>query len=117
MNLTLGILPFDSKVKTHQYPPTVNGNREDQTRVGRNTSSGICTLSNAINLWAVELEELSQRVGSQSGRADEARRARWMLVLDAGRPWALTRDKLDCTGTYMGRAGQAVCTGTPRGAV
>jgi hypothetical protein len=41
-------------------------------------------VTSAISLSKVEGEELTQRVSSQSGRADEARRARLILLLDAG---------------------------------
>src|SRR5665213_1730363 len=60
-------------------------------------------MSNTISLSKVEREELTQRVSSQSGRADEARRARLILLLDAGQTWALIRDKLDCTDSFIDR--------------
>ncbi len=44
----------------------------------------------------MEREELNQRAASRSGRADDARRARLILLLDAGHTWAAIRDKLDC---------------------
>jgi len=63
-------------------------------------------MSAAISLSKVEREELSQRVSSQSGRADEARRARLILLLDAGQTWAAIRDKLDCTDSFIDRWGK-----------
>jgi transposase len=60
----------------------------------------------AISLSKVEREELIQRVSSQSGRADEARRARLILLLDAGQTWAAIRDKLDCTDSFIDRWGK-----------
>src|SRR6202789_3057520 len=60
-------------------------------------------MSNTISLSKVEREELTQRVSSQSGRADEARRARLILLLDAGQTWASIRHKLDCTDSFIDR--------------
>jgi transposase len=51
----------------------------------------------------VEHEELTQRTSRQSGRADEARRARLILLLDAGHTWASIREKLDCTDSFIAR--------------
>ena len=45
-------------------------------------------MSKTIKLLPVERKELSQRTSRQSGRADEARRARLILLLDAGHTWA-----------------------------
>jgi transposase len=60
-------------------------------------------MSNTIDLSTVEHEELSQRANRQSGRADEARRARLILLLDAGQTWASIRGKLDCTDSFIDR--------------
>jgi len=60
-------------------------------------------MSNTITLSKVEQIELTQRAGSQSGRADEARRARLILLLDAGHTWAVIREKLDCTDSFIDR--------------
>jgi transposase len=60
----------------------------------------------AVGLSKVEREELTRRVSSQSGRADEARRARLILLLDGGQTWAAIRDKLDCTDSFINRWGQ-----------
>jgi transposase len=60
-------------------------------------------MSDRISLSNVEREELAQRVSSQSGRVDEARRARLILLLDGGRTWAVIRDKLDCTDSFIDR--------------
>lgn len=54
----------------------------------------------------MEREELAQRVSSQSGRADEARRARLILLLDGGQTWAVIRGKLDCTDSFIARWGK-----------
>jgi transposase len=56
-----------------------------------------------IELSRVERVELSQRAGSQAGRADDARRARLILLLEAGETWAQIRDKLACNDTFIDR--------------
>jgi hypothetical protein len=58
-------------------------------------------MSSKVSLSRVEREELTQRVTSQSARADESRRARLILLLDAGQTWAVIRDKLDCTDSFI----------------
>src|SRR5438105_4119312 len=60
-------------------------------------------MSSTINLSTMEHAELTQRASRQSGRADEARRARLILLLDAGHTWASIRDKLDCTDSVIDR--------------
>ena len=60
-------------------------------------------MSNTIILSKMEAAELTQRATSQSGRADEARRARLILLLDSGHTWAAIRDKLDCTDSFIDR--------------
>ena len=87
-------------------------------------------MSYRITLSKAEREDLTQRISSQSGRADDARRARLILLLDAGQTWAVIREKLDCpdsfidrwtkrfvqerlAGLFSRRAGQAPTTLTP----
>ena len=60
-------------------------------------------MSNTIVLSRMEAAELTQRATSQSGRADEARRARLILLLDSGHTWATIREKLDCTDSFIDR--------------
>src|SRR5665213_3087993 len=60
-------------------------------------------MSNTIVLSKMEAAELTQRATSQSGRADEARRARLILLLGSGHTWAVIRDKLDCTDSFIDR--------------
>ena len=60
-------------------------------------------MSDTISLSKAEVSELSQRVASQAGRADEARRARLILLLDAGHTWASIREKLDCNDSFIDR--------------
>ena len=60
-------------------------------------------MNSTIVLSKMERAELTQRATRQSGRADEARRARLILLLDAGHTWAAIRDKLDCTDSFIDR--------------
>jgi hypothetical protein len=45
-------------------------------------------MENTIVLTDAERLELNQRAASRSGRADDARRARLILLLGAGHTWA-----------------------------
>src|SRR5580692_3214074 len=63
----------------------------------------IGSMENPIVLTDAERMELNQRATSRSGRADDARRARLMLLLDAGHTWAAIRDKLDCNDAFIDR--------------
>ena len=56
-----------------------------------------------IALSEMEKAQLTQRSTSQAGRADDARRARLILLLDGGHTWASIRDKLDCTDSFIDR--------------
>jgi transposase len=60
-------------------------------------------LMGAIELSQAERVELSQRAGSQAGRADDARRARLILLLEAGETWAHIRDRLACNDSFIDR--------------
>jgi transposase len=60
-------------------------------------------MENPIKLTEAERMELNQRVSSRSGRADDARRGRLILLLEAGHTWADIRDKLDCNDTFIDR--------------
>ncbi len=60
-------------------------------------------MSNTLKLSTVEHKALIQRTNRQSGRAAEARRARLLLLLDAGHTWAAIREKLDCTDSFIDR--------------
>jgi transposase len=56
-----------------------------------------------ITLSDMERMELSRRAMSRAGRADDARRARLILLLDAGETWAAIREKLDCNDAFIDR--------------
>ena len=63
----------------------------------------IVFMENTIVLTDAERMELNERASSRSGRADDARRARLMLLLEAGHTWAAVRDKLDCNDAFIDR--------------
>jgi len=56
-----------------------------------------------MTLTAMERKELERRVSSRKGRADEARRARCLLLLTAGTSWARVRAQVGCTDSYIAR--------------
>src|ERR1700756_395978 len=56
-----------------------------------------------IALTDVERVELNRRAMSRAGRADDARRARLILLLDAAETWAAIREKLDCNDAFIDR--------------
>src|ERR1700719_5338207 len=63
----------------------------------------IVFMSGTISLSKAERMELSQRATSQAGRADDARRARLILLLEAGETWAQIREKLSCNDAFIDR--------------
>jgi len=56
-----------------------------------------------MTLSKVERMELERRVASRRGRADEARRARCILLVSEGATWAEIRLQLDCPDSYIAR--------------
>jgi transposase len=56
-----------------------------------------------ITLTVAERMELRRRANSRAGRADHARRARLILLLDAGETWSAICEKLDCTDAFIDR--------------
>ena len=56
-----------------------------------------------ITLSDAEHMELSQRANSRAGRADDARRARLILLLASGHTWEEIREKLDCNDAFIAR--------------
>src|SRR5262249_9246817 len=60
-------------------------------------------MKSRIALTEAEQMELNQRAASRSGRADDGRRARLILLLEAGHSWAQIRDKLDCNDAFISR--------------
>jgi transposase len=60
-------------------------------------------MSSTMSLSKAERNELHQRATSQAGRADDARRARLILLLDEGHTWAAIREKLACNDAFIAR--------------
>jgi len=56
-----------------------------------------------ITLSDPERMELNRRASSRAGRADDARRARLILLLESGTRWATIREKLDCNDAFIDR--------------
>src|SRR5215831_6034657 len=56
-----------------------------------------------MTLTTGERTELERRVASRRGRAEEARRARCILLATAGTSWAAIRTQLDCSDSYIAR--------------
>jgi transposase len=56
-----------------------------------------------MELSKAERVELNRRAASQAGRADDSRRARLILLLEAGETWARTREKLSCNDSFIDR--------------
>jgi transposase-like protein len=63
----------------------------------------IVRMKSTIELTESERMESSQRATRRSGRADDGRRARLILLLEAGYSWAQIRDKLDCNDAFIDR--------------
>jgi transposase len=63
----------------------------------------IVNMETTIALTEAERVEVNQRAASRSGRADDARRARLILLLEAGYTWKAIRDKLDCNDAFIDR--------------
>src|SRR4051794_1992970 len=60
-------------------------------------------MGTTIVLTEAERLELNQRAASRNGRADDARRARLILLLENGCTWKAMRDKLDCNDAFIDR--------------
>ena len=60
-------------------------------------------MATMIVLTEAERMELNQRAASRNGRADDARRARLILLLGDGCTWRAIRDKLDCNDAFIDR--------------
>jgi transposase len=56
-----------------------------------------------MTLTEPERRALERRVASRRGRADEARRARCILLAADGTSWAETRAQLACSDSYIAR--------------
>src|SRR5678816_1643694 len=56
-----------------------------------------------MKLTSTELMELQRQASARNGRADSARHARLILLLNEGLTWAQIRAKLDCSDSYIDR--------------
>src|SRR5215510_15985440 len=56
-----------------------------------------------MTLTEAERRELDRRVASRRGRADDARRARCILLVAEGMSWAEVRARLHCNDSYIAR--------------
>src|SRR5688572_30935686 len=63
----------------------------------------IASGESAMTLTKAERSELERRVASRRGRADEARRARCILLVAEGTNWAEVRRQLDCGDSFIAR--------------
>ena len=57
----------------------------------------------SLTLSKIERRVLGRRIASRKGRADEARRARCILLAADGATWAEIRLRLDCSDAYINR--------------
>lgn len=60
-------------------------------------------MDEAIKLSKAERGELTELSRRRSARSADARRARLILLLDAGHTWASIREKLDCPDSFISR--------------
>ena len=58
-------------------------------------------MSDAIILTNSELKELTHRAMSRTGRAEDARRARLILLLAEGRTWDEVSEHIDCSRGFV----------------
>src|SRR5215831_2865425 len=54
-------------------------------------------MRDAITLTHSELKELTRRATSRTGRAEDARRARLILLLAEGHTWDEVSERIDCS--------------------
>ena len=58
-------------------------------------------MRDAITLTNSELQELTRRATSRTGRAEDARRARLILLLAEGHTWDEVSERIDCSRGFM----------------
>ena len=63
----------------------------------------IVFMKSTIGLTEGERRELSRRAAGRSGRADDGRRARPILLPEAGHSSTQIRDKLGCNDAFIAR--------------
>src|SRR5476649_1930065 len=62
-----------------------------------------CLREDTMKLAKSERTELAKRAGARSQRAEDARRARCILLLSDGCTWSDIRDKVGCNDSYIAR--------------
>ena len=68
-------------------------------------------MDESLDLTLEEREELQSRIRMRSLRAEDHRRARLILLLDAGRSYTEIQEILSCGATYVSRWKQRFVTG------
>ena len=58
-------------------------------------------MRDAITLTNSELKELTRRATSRTGRAEDARRARLILLLAEGHTWDEVSERIDCSRGFV----------------
>ena len=66
-------------------------------------------MKTTIKLTKAERVELTNRATSRTGRAEDARRARLVLLLSDGHTWAEVRNKLACSDSFTSRWSKRFC--------
>src|SRR5258708_33105564 len=61
----------------------------------------IASMRDAITLSNSELMELTRRADSRTDRAEDARRARLILLLAEGRTWDEVSERIDCSRGFV----------------
>src|SRR6267378_8445694 len=68
-------------------------------------------MDESLDLTPEERDELQSRIRMRSLRAEDHRRARLILLLDAGRPYTEIQEILSCGATYVSRWKQRFLAG------
>jgi transposase len=68
-------------------------------------------MDKSLKLTAEERDELQSRIRMRSLRAEDHRRAKLILLLDAGRSYSEIQEALSCGATYVSRWKQRFLTG------
>src|SRR3984885_10671917 len=61
----------------------------------------MASMSDAIRLTSSELTELTRRANSRTNRAEDARRARLILLLAEGHTWDEVSERIDCSRGFV----------------
>src|SRR3954452_14248020 len=61
----------------------------------------MAVMPNAINLTKTESRELTKQASSRTDRAEDARRARLILLLAEGHTWDEASERIDCSRGFV----------------